>query len=470
MKTISICDRTVKQLSTTQEYSLTFREKIEVAKLLDKLGVDVIELNAITQAKVDSLLIKSIVTAVKNSCIAVPVVPGKSAVETVSALKETKNYRLQVEAPMSSVQMEYIYHAKPAKLKEMIITTVESCLEYTDNVEFVALDATRADEDFMYDILQEVLRMGIKRITICDDAGNILPKEFSAFLEKVTDKVPDLKESGFGVACADNLNMADACSIEAINIGANEVKAAAFAINVANLNNVAKVIKTKENELDATTCVATNRMKQVVATIKRMCVRDESEKNVLEVVGNEEVLKGMLSGHDSKEAILQVAVKLGYDLSEEDANKVYEDFLVIADKKEQVSVKELDAIIATSAMQVPQTYKLESYIANSGLSITSMVHLKLNVNGEIKEGISLGDGPVDAALLAIEQITGRHFPLDDFRISSITEGKEATGEALLKLENNGKLYPGRGLSTDIVAASIKAYVNALNKIVYEEEE
>ena len=161
--------------------------------------------------------------------------------------------------------------------------------------------------------------------------------------------------------------------------------------------------------------------------------------------------------------------RLGYDLSDEDTKKVYAAFKQIADKKEKVSAKELDAIVAAAAMQVPPTYVLESYVVTSGNTISATANLKLRKQDNALEGVSIGDGPIDAAFLAVEQITGQHYELDDFQIQAVTEGREAMGQTVVKLRSGGKVYSGRGISTDIVGASIRAYINALNKIVYEEE-
>ena len=175
-----------------------------------------------------------------------------------------------------------------------------------------------------------------------------------------------------------------------------------------------------------------------------------------------------LTAHDSMEAVLKAVAALGYDLAEEDGVKVYEAFGRIAEKKQTVGEKELDAIVASAALQVPPAYRLESYVINTGNTISASAHMKLTKGGQSLEGISLGDGPIDAAFLAIEQIVGRHYELDDFQIQAVTEGREAMGESVVKLRSAGKLYSGRGISTDIVGASIRAYLSALNKIVYEE--
>ena len=158
---------------------------------------------------------------------------------------------------------------------------------------------------------------------------------------------------------------------------------------------------------------------------------------------------------------------LGYELSDEDLGKVYDDFKRTAQKKSAIGARELEAIIAASAMQVPSTFHLVSYVVTSGNITSAMANVTLERDGEKISGVSTGDGPIDAAFFAIEQIIGHHYELDDFQIQSITKGREALGSSLIRLRAGGKLYSGNGLSTDIVGAAIRAYINALNKIVYE---
>ena len=167
---------------------------------------------------------------------------------------------------------------------------------------------------------------------------------------------------------------------------------------------------------------------------------------------------------------LHAVRRLGYELSPDDEEKVYTAFLSVAEKKENVTVRELDAIIAAEAMQVPTVCSVLSYVINTGSQIGAMAHMKLTDHGQTIEGIAIGDGAIDAAFRAIEQATGRHIELDDFRIQAMTEGRDSTGETIIRLRSQGKLYSGRGISTDIVGASIMSYINALNKIMYEEED
>ena len=178
-----------------------------------------------------------------------------------------------------------------------------------------------------------------------------------------------------------------------------------------------------------------------------------------------------LEAIDSSATIADIAEdtkKLGYELSDEDIGKVYEEAKRVIEKKGKIGASELEAVIASASMQVPSTFHVVSYVVNSGNIITATANLTLEKNGEKISGVATGDGPIDAAFHAIEQIVGHHYELDDFQIQSITKGREAVGSSLIRLRAKDKLYSGTGVSTDIVGASIRAYINALNKIVYEE--
>jgi len=468
MERIRISDMTMKQGS--KDFSLSFKEKIELSKLLDKLGVSVIELEGIQNARIDALRIKSIAMAVKESVVAVPVQMSADGIAAVwNALKPAKHPRLQVCAPVSSVQMEYLYHKKPDAMKAAIADAVTGCCKVCADVEFVADDATRSDPQFLYEVVAAAVGAGAKTVTVCDTAGAMLPDEFAAFIEGIYANVPALKNITLGVACSDQLAMADSCAIAAVRTGAREIKAAAYRLDAVSLPNVAKVLASKGDAFGVTSSVRTTQMKRITDQIAWMCQTGRSKNSPFDSGVQEDDGSVYLTAHDDVAAVLKVAERLGYDLSEEDGTKVYEAFKAITQKKEKVSAKELDAIVASAAMQVPPTYHLDTYVITAGNTISSTAHLKIAKNGAMLEGVSVGDGPIDAAFLAIERITGQHYELDDFQIQAVTEGREAMGQTVVKLRASGKVYSGRGISTDIVGASIRAYINALNKIVYEEE-
>ena len=468
MNKIRISDVTMKQ--SGHGFSLSFREKIELSKLLDKLGVDIIELEPIVQTKIDSLRVKSVAAAVKDSIIAVPVALDAESVRiTWNALKEAKKARLQIPAAVSPVQMEYLFHKKPEAMLSSIRSTIEECCALCADVEFIADDATRADPAFLYDAVRTAIFAGAKTVTVCDTAGAMLPNEFTAFIRELYAAVPELKDVTLGVACSDQLSMADSCAFAAIRYGAGEIKAAACPLDNISLPNVAKVLSAKGEYYNAVCDLRTTQMKRITDRIAWMCRTDRSDTSPFDSGVREDDGGIYLTAHDELPAVLKVAASLGYDLSEEDGASVYAAFKEIAARKDRVTARELDAIVASAAMQVPPAYTLDSFVVTAGNTISATAHVRLLRDGKALSGVSLGDGPIDAAFLAIEQVTGHHYELDDFQIQSVTEGREAMGQTIVKLRSAGKVYSGRGLSTDIVGSGILAYLSALNKIVYEEE-
>ncbi len=467
MNKIAITDVTVKQSCKASGYTLSFREKIEISKLLDKLNVDVIELNAIDNTKIDSLLIKSVASAVSEPVIAVPVGLSVDGVDTVwNALSSAKKARLQVQVPVSAVGMEYLAGKKPTAMLDTVASLVKKCSSLCDT-EFIAEDATRADSAFLSDVINIAIDNGAKIITVCDTAGTSLPNEFADFITDLRNNIPALSGVTLGVSCSDNMSLADACAIAAVGVGVTEIKTAAFRSSTASLVNVVGVISSKFDVLDCVTSVKITQIKRIIDQINWMCETTRSKNSPFDNgVQNDNGI--YLNEHDDITAVAKAVATLGYELSDDDISKVYDAFTKIAAKKQSVGIKELDTIIATAALQVPPTYHLENYVINIGNTISATANISMTKNSVALQGVSLGDGPIDAAFLAIEQIVGHHFELDDFQIQAVTEGREAMGEAVVKLRSSGKLYSGRGISTDIVGASINAYINALNKIVYEE--
>ena len=466
MNTIKLSDVTMKQVA--DGFSLSFKEKIELAKLLDKLGVSVIELEGVVNPRIDNLRIKSIATAVANSTVAVPVALTKESPSQVwAALQQAKHPRLQVCAAVSAVQMEYLFHKKPDAMLAAVADTVAACKALCGDVEFLADDATRADMQFLAKVLEAAIAAGATTVTLCDTAGTMLPGEFAEFVKSVAKDI-DLSKVSVGVRCSNALSMADACAIAAASAGAAELKAAAYPIDTASMANLAKILSARGDTLGAVSSVEMTQVSRIMDRVNQICQAGKNKAGVLSAA--QENTGVYLTAHDDIAAVTKVAEQLGYDLSEEDRVKVFDAFRRIAAKKEQVSSKELDAIVASAALQVPATYKLDTFVITSGNTISSTAHIKLMKDDKPMEGVSIGDGPIDAAFVAIEKITGCHYELDDFQLQAVTEGREAMGQTVVKLRSGGKVYSGKGISTDIVAAGIHAYLSALNKIVYEEDE
>ena len=470
MKDIRVSDITMKEAVTSKTLSLSFKEKLEIVKILDRIGVGSIEVEGIESSKVDALRIKSIASLVKNSTLAVPVKMDEQNIEAVwNAAKGAKSVRLQVEAAVSPSCMEYIQRKKADNLVADAAAAVAKCAQLTDDVEFVAVDATRTDVAYLAKIIEAVVNAGANTVTVCDAAGSMLPEEFAEFISSLTQAAPQLNDITHGISCCNNLNMADACAVAGVTAGASLVKATSYPMDVVALDNISRILAAKADALDAQCHVRVTELKRAMNQIARLCCEDRSKALKFTDSVSEAVEGLVLTAGDDQETVMQYVERLGYSLSDEDAASVFEAFRKIAANKENVGATELDAIVASAALQVPPTYVLEGYVINTGMSFKATSHISLRKNGEIHEAVSLGDGPIDSSFKSIESVVGKHYELDDFRIQAVTEGREAVGESIVKLIADGKVYSGRGISTDIVESSIRAYINALNKIAYEEQ-
>ena len=470
MRNIRISDITMKVPPEAGGFSLSFREKIELAKLLDKLGVDVIEVSRIVNRRIDTLLVKSLASAVHDSVLALPLntEDADGAEAAWNAVKDAAHPRLQISLPVSTVQMEYLCHKKPAQILDMIRELTARCAAYGCETEFIAEDAGRSEPEFLSAAIAAAVGAGASLVTVCDTAGTLLPEEFGASVAAIRAEIP--AQVALGVRCSNELFIAESCAVAAVRAGADEVKAAACGSFTAALDKLTHILKVRGGEFDLRCGVRATELQRSIAQIRWMCETNRSKSSPFDSGVRDDPDELWLSVHDDLSAVMKAAAKLGYDLAEEDGPRVYEAFTRIASRKERVGARELDAIIASAALQVPPTFRLENYVINSGNSISATCHMQLRRDEKLLESVCLGDGPVDAAFLAIEQIVGCHYELDDFQIQSVTEGREAMGETVVRLRAGGKIYSGRGISTDIIGSSIRAYLSAVNKIVYEEGE
>ncbi len=457
MKKIIIADTTL----CREDSVFSFKEKIEIARQLERLNTDVVEIPEIKNKKADSLFVRTVSSFVKSSILSVAASSEESVQHAIAALSGAVKPRIRIELPVSPVGMEYTCHKKPAKMIEFVGKLVQLAKANVSDVEFCAVDATRAEEDFLSKVIAAAESAGATTVSVCDSAAEMMPDDFAAFARKIISNV----SVPVAVRCDNENGLAIAQAVLAIKAGAAAVKTAVGGSTVP-LDVFASMIKNCGDNQGFYSDIRYTELHRIIKQICWIADNAKNEKSAVSVARIDE--SGIhLDSKDDKAAVNMAVCKLGYDLSDEDVDKVYEEFVRVAAQK-NVGAKELDAIVASIALQVPATYKLDNYVINTGNVITASAQITLIKNGEVKQGVSIGDGPIDAAFLAIDQIIGHHYELDDFQIQAVTEGKEAMGSAIIKLQADGKLYSGTGISTDILGASIRAYINAVNKIVYEE--
>ena len=468
MKTIQISDLTLRLNETQKSPVSSFREKVEIMKEMDRLCVDVIETTCRKEQKADALLLHTAAPLLRHSALSCACELSTEGIDAAwDAIKAAAKPRLLLSVPTSSVQMEYLCGCKPKVLLEKIPALVAHAAALCPEVEFAAVDATRSEPEFLRQAIQAAIDAGATTVTVCDTAGVLLPEEFSDFLCKLQEAVPALQKVCLGAECSDKMHMGAACMVAAVQTGATLLKTAIGSAELLPVSAFSDILKLRGDSLELNCALNQPVLEQACGRIRDMLSAKQSARSPFTagVQALDEAI--LLHAGDDRATVAACVSKLGYELSEEDLARVYESFRRISEKKD-IGSRELDAIVASSAMQVAPTYRLKTFVANSSNVMSATAQIELEKNGKLLQGISLGDGPIDAAFLAIEGIVGHHFDLDDFQIQAVTEGREAMGEALVKLRSNGKLYAGRGISTDIIGASIHAYISALNKICYEE--
>ena len=453
MRKIVVSDVTLRAYAEAKN-ALSFREKLNIAQWLDASGVDMVELPALIHEKEDSIICRTIAAAMKNAAIAIAV--GDAPAAAWECVKDTLNPTLQIVLPTSTVQMEYTYHLKAPKMLEKIATLCKEASALCNSVELVARDATRAEEGFIAACAMVAAENGASAITVCDDSGLFFPEDYAPLIAEIK-AAADIKVY---IQPSNALSMAAASAIAAIAAGADGIKTSAKESLRADV--LSDIFRAKKEALQAACGLDSTAIHQIMSNILAGKEQEAEEPEL-----QESQASAILDETCTLAEISAAAKALGYELSEEDDGKIYEEFKRVIAKKETIGARELEAIIASSAMQVPSTFHVVNYVVNSGNIITATANLTLEKDGEQLHGVSTGDGPIDAAFHAIEQIVGHHYELDDFQVHAVTKGREAVGSALIRLRANGKLYSGNGVSTDIIGACIRAYVNALNKIVYE---
>ena len=460
MKKIIVSDYTLKELCTKDGSQLLFREKLSVALSISRYGADVIELPPVKKAKEDSVVYKTISESVKNSKILIPVgITGESVKIAAECVKSALHPVLQVSLPVSTVQMEYMYRLKGPKMVETIKTLVSMCRSYSEEVEFEALDATRAEIPFLIECIKAAEEAGATSIALSDDSGEMMGDEIGAFVSEVKKetKLPLI------IKVSDHLSMGVSDALFALKAGADGVKCSITGGSALSTDDFASALRAKGDKIGVRSSLKFTEIHSDIETLLKSMQKSVKEEENATLDG-----AVFLDSSSTQEEVSEAVKALGYDLDGDDEKKVYDAVKRLTEKKSSIGAKELEAVVASSAMQVPATYTLKSYVS----TISNMVNAVSNViledeNGTLS-GVATGDGPIDSAFKAIETCIGHHYELDDFQIQAVTEGKEALGSALVRLRSSGRLYSGNGLSTDICGASIWAYINALNKIAYEE--
>ena len=468
MTNIEIADISLRESEQVYAARLSFKEKLETAKLLEKLRIDVIETGPVGDAPADAAFIRTLASTLEYSTISVPIMLDKQSVDRVwSALSKARKPRLNVVMPTSTVQMEYRRQIKADAVLPLVSEITSYCAGLCPNVEFTAVDSTRSEPEFLASVLKAAIAAGARTITLCDSVGELLPDELSQFVSSVYTSVPELRSVTLSIHCRDNLGLASAAALASISSGVRQIKVSSGEkSDTLSLEQFLNVIKVRGETLEISSNINFTALQRTCAQLTALTGGGASG---VTTAGNADSRAGDagLPEDADIDTVRSHITSLGYDVSEDDMERIYIQFREIARNKKVVD-RDIEALIAETAGQAAPTYQLRNYVINSGSSITATAFVEIAKDGVDKNALSAGDGPIDAAFKAAEQILGGHYELEEFQIQAVTGGREATGDALVKLRHGGKLYSGRGVSTDVIGASIRAYLSAVNKIIFEE--
>jgi 2-isopropylmalate synthase len=499
MDRVIIFDTTLRDGEQAAGGTLNIQEKLEIAKQLEKLNVDVIEAGFPISSPGDFEAVKLIAKEVHTPIIcALARATAEDIDRAWEAVREAKHPRIHVFLSSSDIHLGY----QLKKSREEVLHTagemVTRAKKYTDDIEFSPMDASRSEPKYIYQILEAVIDAGATTVNIPDTVGYAIPDEFGNLIEGILKQVPNINKAIVSVHCHDDLGLAVANSLESVKRGARQVECTINGIGEragnASLEEIVMAINTRKDFFDLTTNVNTNQIYKTSRLVSELtgfvvqpnkaivganAFRHESgihQDGVIKVPITYEIMSpktvgipasslvlGKLSGrHAFKERLAE----LGYSLSETDLDRAFSAFKELADKKKGITDRDIESLIAEEQRTVSEVYHLDRVQISCGdRGIPTAAVRLIGPEGEALADAALGTGPVDAVYKAINRIVGVPNELTEFTVKSVTEGIDAIGEVLIRIESEGITYTGRGADTDIIVASAKAYMNALNRLL-----
>ncbi len=497
MRVIKIFDTTLRDGEQSPGASMNVDEKLQVARQLGKLGVDIIEAGFPIASPGDFEAVRRIATELRGATIAGLARTRDEDIDRAGeALKPAESKRIHTFIATSDIHLQYKLRMSREDVIETAINAVKRAKRYTDDVEFSAEDATRSDWDYLCRVIEEVIRVGAKTVNIPDTVGYTVPQEFGELIEYLMNKVPNIDKAVISVHCHNDLGLAVANSLTAILKGAGQVECTINGIGEragnASMEEIVMALKTRPRFFNADTRIVTQEIyktSRLVSKITGMVVQPNKaivganafaheagihqdgflkERSTYEIMRPEDVgipsSKLVLGKHSGRHAFKERLKELGYELSEDDINRAFEKFKHLADQKKYIFDEDIETLVSEEVSKIPEVYGLVDLSVTSGINIKPTAALKLKVNNDIIEKMEHGDGPVDAVYKAIAAITQTKSSLLKFEVKSITGGTDALGEVTVSLQEDGRTVRGHGADTDIIIAAAKAYINALNKL------
>ena len=493
-----IFDTTLRDGEQSPGASMTQEEKVRIARQLERMRVDIIEAGFPAASNGDFKAVKAIADTIKDSTVCGLARAIKGDIDRAGeALKNANSARIHTFIATSPVHMEKKLRMPPDQVLEQAVKAVKWAREYTDNVEFSPEDAGRSNIDFLCHILEAVIKAGATTLNIPDTVGYTMPEQFGKLVQTLRERIPNSNKAIFSVHCHNDLGLAVANSLSAVMNGARQVECTVNGLGEragnASLEEIVMAVRTRQDVFPCETLIDTTHIvpaSKLVSGITGFPVQPNKaivganafaheagihqdgvlkHRETYEIMRAEDVGWGTnklsLGKHSGRNAFRNRLAELGIELeSEEILNATFIRFKELADKKHDIFDEDLHALVSDETMSLQEHYKLLSLTAHSETGETPYAKIVIAEGGKELRAESDGSGPVDATFRAIEKIISSDTELQLYSVNNITSGTDSQGEVTVRLQKSGRIVNGSGSDIDIVTASAKAYLSALNKL------
>ncbi len=496
---IVIFDTTLRDGEQSPGCSMNHEEKLEVAHALVDLGVDVIEAGFPVASPGDFESVRKIAATVGGATICgLARCNDKDIDRAGEALKNAPDARIHVFLATSAIHREFKLRMDKEEILARAVAGVKRARQFTDNVEFSPEDAARTEIDFLCQVVEAAIEAGATTVNIPDTVGYATPLHYGRVIKTLVDRVPNIDKAVISVHCHNDLGLAVANSLSAIENGAGQIECTINGLGEragnCSLEEVVMALRTRHDYYQADTRINTPRLvpvSRLVSSITGMLVQRNKaivgrnafaheagihqdgmlkEPSTYEIMRPEDVgfskTDLVLGKHSGRAALADRAKALGYHLTHEQLDAVFVEFKKLADKKKEIYDGDIAALIEERNTSIADQWQLVGYKVEAASGQPPRGVVTLARGGDQRSAtVAEGDGPLDALFRAIEEVTDVHAVLRDYRVQAATRGKDAQGETLVELEHNGQIHRGRGVSTDTVEAGARAYLNAVNRII-----
>jgi 2-isopropylmalate synthase len=480
---------------------MNLQEKLEVARRLEKLGVDIMEAGFPASSPGDLEAVKGIAGVIRNCTVAGLCRCSEKDIDAArEALANAAGPRLHVFLATSPIHLEYKLKMTPDQMVERAVSAVRYAKKFCSDVEFSAEDASRSDPDFVCRVFGEVIAAGATTVNIPDTVGYAMPQEFGQLVRYIREHSPGAAGVKFSVHVHNDLGLAVANSLAAIEAGVDQIECTINGIGEragnASLEEIVMALRVRrdylraDTRIDTTQIYAASRLVSQVTGVKvqpnKAIVGDNAfaheagihQHGVLANRATYEIMtpesigipanRMILGKHSGRHALEERLRDLGFTVDSPGLDRIFGEFKALADKKKVVSDRDIEALAMGSSVAAPETWKLDHWAVNTGSALGASGAIRLqHRDGKSQKLVSLGDGPIDSIFKAINRIVGREPELELYELGAITGGSASQGETTVKIAMNGRHWNGRGVSTDVIESSIKAYIAAINAMEWD---